>query len=149
MIKIVRTNSENADFIELVQLLDKELKERDGEDHSFYAQFNNIDVLKHTLVAYQNDIPLGCGAFKQIEEGTVEIKRMYVLPDHRGKGIAVQVLKALEDWSKELKYNKCVLETGLQQPEAIALYKKSNYQIIPNYGQYKGIENSVCFEKNI
>jgi putative acetyltransferase len=69
------------------------------------------------------------------------------LPDNRGKGIAAQILNELEKWAKELNYKKCVLETGHKQPEAIALYKKNGYKQIPNYGQYIGIENSVCFEK--
>jgi len=77
----------------------------------------------------------------------MEVKRMYVLPQHRGKGLATRILTGLESWAKELSYQKCILETGKRQPEAIALYTKNGYIVIPNYGQYKGIENSVCFEK--
>jgi len=72
---------------------------------------------------------------------------MYTLPGSRGKGIASQVLAELERWAAELSYEKCLLETGKRQPEAIALYKKRGYRLIPNYGQYAGVENSVCFEK--
>jgi GNAT superfamily N-acetyltransferase len=77
----------------------------------------------------------------------MEVKRMYVLPNNRGKGIATTLLWELEKWALELGYMKCVLETGKRQPEAISLYEKSGYQRIPNYGQYKGVENSICFEK--
>lgn len=77
----------------------------------------------------------------------MEVKRMYVLENRRGEGIASVILKALEDWAAELNYAKCVLETGKRQPEAIELYKKNGYQIVPNFGQYKNVENSVCFEK--
>ena len=72
---------------------------------------------------------------------------MYVLTTQRGKGIASQLLQTLETWAKELGNTRCVLETGIRQPEAIALYEKNGYRRIPNYGQYKGIKNSVCFEK--
>ena len=77
----------------------------------------------------------------------MEIKRMYVPPEKRGSGIASKVLSELERWAGELSSLRCVLETGKKQPEAIALYTKSGYTRIPNYGQYIGKDNSVCFEK--
>lgn len=149
MDKLIRTNSDNHDFIELVKQLDKELAERDGTDHSFYSQFNKIDKIKYAVVAYENNKPIGCGAIKEFSSDAMEIKRMYTLPQYRGKGIAGKILNELEKWAVELSYKKCVLETGKRQPEAIALYKKNGYKIILNYGQYIGIENSICFEKEI
>jgi putative acetyltransferase len=142
-----RTNSDNQDFQKLVEALDVDLKIRDGEDNDFYAQFNKITAIKHAIVAYEDDLPVGCGAIKQNADDTMEVKRMYVLPEKRGHGIAASILSELEIWAKELNYARCVLETGQKQPEAIALYKKEGYQVIPNYGQYEGIANSVCFEK--
>lgn len=147
--RILRTDSENKDFVELVRLLDADLAKRDGDDHSFYAQFNKIDKIKHVVVAYENEIPLGCGAIKQFDQRTMEIKRMYTSPHSRGKGIASIVLSELEKWATELSYEKCILETGIRQPEAIGLYKKNEYKLIPNYGQYAEVENSRCFEKII
>jgi len=147
VIDIIRTNSQNQDFIELVKLLDVDLANRDGEDHAFYDQFNKIDTIKHCLVAYGNKKPIACGGIKQFDFNTMEIKRMYVLPEHRGKKIAQNILSELENWAKELGIEKCVLETGKKQPEAISLYKKCDYKLTPNYGQYSNIENSVCFEK--
>jgi len=149
MIKIVRTNSENQDFIDLVKLLDADLAIRDGDDHPFYHQFNKIDTIKFVLVAYENGIPLGCGALKKFTPHEVEIKRMFTLPESRGKGIASLIMGELEKWAKELNFNKCILETGVKQPEAIALYEKLGYKRMPNYGQYSGVENSLCFEKKI
>jgi putative acetyltransferase len=149
MIHIIRTNSDNADFIFLVKFLDEDLAIRDGEDHSFYAQYNKIDKIKYTVVAYDDEKPIACGAIKEFDKDTMEVKRMYTLPEWRGKGIATNVLRELESWAVELSYKKCILETGKKQPEAIALYKKNGYGIIPNYGQYTGIENSLCFEKII
>lgn len=149
MIETIRTNSENNDFIEFVRLLDADLAQRDGQDHSFYAQFNKIDKIKYVVLAYENGIPAGCGAIKESGPGTVEIKRMYTIPESRGKGIATKILTELEEWAAELSFGKCILETGKRQPEAIELYKKNGYKLIPNYGQYAGIENSLCFEKKI
>ena len=149
MINCIRTNSENRDFQKLVIELDADLKIRDGADHSFYNQFNKIDAIKYVVVAYENEIPVGCGAMKEYSTDDVELKRIYVPKDKRGKGIASKVLTELEKWARELNYKKCILETGKKQPEAIALYTKSGYIIIPNFGQYKGIENSVCFEKKL
>jgi len=149
MITTIRTDSEHPDFINLVKYLDADLAERDGAEHSFYAQFNKINIIKYVVVAYENDEPVGCGAIKEYSPNSMEVKRMYTSPANRGKGIASKVLTELESWAAELSYEKCVLETGKKQPEAIALYKKNGYSLIPNYGQYAGVENSVCFEKNL
>ena len=149
MISILRTTSENSDFITLVRLLDTDLAIRDGDEHSFYAQYNKVATIKHVVVAYENDQPVSCGAIKEYEPGVMEVKRMYTLPEYRGKGIASKVLKELELWASELSYNKCILETGKKQPEAIRLYQKAGYTIIENYGQYKNVENSICMTKSI
>ncbi len=148
MIELLRTNSANKHFIELVKHLDTDLAVRDGDDHPFYDQFNKIDSIKYAVVAFdENKEAVGCGAIKQFEPRIMEVKRMFVPIEHRGKGIAGKILKELEIWAAELGNTKCILETGIKQPEAIALYKKCGYQITDNYGQYAGVEKSVCFEK--
>jgi putative acetyltransferase len=146
-IQITRTDSQNNDFQLLVKELDADLAIRDGDEHSFFDQFNKIDLIKHVIVASINDVTVGCGAIKEYDQQTMEVKRMYVKPEYRGKGIASTILNHLENWTKELNYSKCILETGIKQPEAIALYKKSKFINIPNYGQYAEVESSVCFEK--
>ncbi len=149
MLKLVRTNSGNTDFINLVKKLDSYLTIVDGDDHDFYNQYNNIDVLKHVVVAYLNHIPVGCGAFKEFDKTSVEIKRMYTNPESRSGGIASKILKELEVWSNELGYNSCILETGIRQVEAVQFYKKNDYTIIPNFGPYENVENSLCFKKEL
>ncbi len=149
MTKLVRTNSDNSDFRELVALLDADLQIRDGAEHSFYAQFNKIDKIREVVVAYENEKAVGCGAFKEYSADAAEIKRMFVRLENRGRGIAGKILTELETWAKELNFSECVLETGLKQPEAIRLYQKSGYETIPSYGQYLNIENSVCMKKLI
>ena len=149
MIHLQRTNSGSPDFQSLVRELDKDLRIRDGEDHAFFAQFNKIDSIQHVVVAYRDGQPVGCGAMKPYGETTMEIKRMFVPLELRGQGIASLVLAELEKWCKELGYTTCILETGEKQPEAIRLYHKNNYKVIPNFGQYAGVESSVCFEKKM
>src|SRR5438045_5825982 len=106
MIKIIRTDSDNQDFIVLVKYLDAYLAEKDGDEHSFYSQFNKIDKIKYAVVAYEDDMPVGCGAIKEYTPSTMEVKRMYTLPESRGKGIATKVLTELETWATELGYEK-------------------------------------------
>ena len=149
MVKIVRTDASNRDFISLVNQLNAYLKIVDGDDHAFYNQYNHIDTIKHVILAYSNDIAIGCGAFKSFNNESVEIKRMFTLPESRGQQTATQVLVALEIWAKELGYKSCILETGKRQVEAVSFYKKNNYEVISNFGPYIGVSNSICFKKEL
>ncbi|MBL7712851.1 MAG: GNAT family N-acetyltransferase [Chitinophagaceae bacterium] len=149
MYSLKRTDSSDTDFQQLVAELDQDLAVRDGAEHSFYAQFNKIVQIRHAVLVYEGDEAVGCGAIKVYEPGVMEVKRMFVPPAKRGQGIASLVLQELEAWAAELGYGKCILETGLKQPEAIRLYQKNGYRQTPNYGQYAGVDNSVCFEKEL
>ena len=146
---IKRTTSNNPDFIKLVKQLDTELSKINGDEDAFYAQFNKIDKINHVVLVYDGDNALACGAIKEFLPEAMEVKRMYTQPNFRGKGVASMLLQALEKWAKEMNYKKCVLETSKRQPDALALYRKNGYEVIPNYGQYIGIANSICFEKTI
>jgi GNAT superfamily N-acetyltransferase len=149
MIRIHRTNSENNDFVQLVARLDNLLAEMDGRDHDFYDQFNKIDKIKHVVVAYDDNLPVACGAIKEFDHETMEVKRMFTNANFRGKGLATQVLTELENWALELGYSRCILETGKRLPDAVRLYENRGYQLIPNYGAYIHMENSICFEKKL
>jgi putative acetyltransferase len=146
---LFRTDSTNPDFTALVKHLDVYLAKMDGDEHAFYAQYNKVDLIKHVVILYENKIPIGCGAIKAYDTKSMEIKRMYTAPEGRKKGAATQILGELEKWAAELGYESCILETGKRQIEAISLYQKLGYQPIPNYGQYVGVENSICFEKKL
>ncbi|MDN3586583.1 GNAT family N-acetyltransferase [Pedobacter aquatilis] len=146
---LIRTDSNNTDFRELVLLLDKDLAVRDGDEHVFYSQFNKVDAIREVVIAYLNGNPVACGAIKPFSDVAAEVKRMFVHPDNRKKGYAAKILTELEKWAAELGFSECVLETGKKQPEAISLYQKVGYHIIPNYGQYIGVDNSVCMAKTI
>lgn len=149
MLSLIKTNSDSSDFRSLVVALDADLQARYGEQQSFFAQFNKLDHIHHVIVAYENTQPIGCGAFKEYELGVAEIKRMYVKPELRGKGIAAEILRSLERWAKDEGFKTCILETAIKQPEAIRLYEKCGYNRIPNYGQYIGVEISLCMQKDI
>jgi putative acetyltransferase len=113
-IHFLRTDSLNNHFKELVKLLDADLAIRDGADHAFYAQFNKIDLIQHVIVAYENEAPVGCGAFKKYDDTSAEIKRMYVLPQHRNKGIAASVLLQLEQWAKKRRLSINSFRNGIE-----------------------------------
>ena len=149
MIRIQRTTTENTDFIALVEKLDEYLAEIDGAENVFYSQFNKSKFLDNVVVIYDDSLPVACGALKKSSDQLFEIKRMFTTPQSRGLGLASQVLSELEDWAKELGALACILETGKRQVEALALYSKSGYQIVPNFEPYQGVENSICFEKRL
>lgn len=147
MVTLKRTNSEDPDLSLLIKQLDAELAVTDGDDHAFYDQFNKLDTIKNFIILYQDELPVGCGALKEYESGIAEVKRMFVKPEKRGKGFASLILKELEIWAAELSFQKVILETGIRQKDAINLYNKNGYSLISNYGQYAGVEESLCFEK--
>ena len=147
MIQLTRTDAKNIGFKRLVGMLDKELTVIDGDDHDFYHQYNGVSDIKYVVVAFENDLPMSCGAIKPIDEKTVEVKRMYTTPAVRGKGVASKVLAELEAWASELTFTQIILETGKRQKDAVRLYEKNGYSVTPNYGPYVGVDNSVCFIK--
>ena len=149
MLSITKTNSQNLDFLKLVEALDKELAIRNGDANDFFAQYNKVDFINYVIVAYNDNIPVGCGAIKVHDNTTMEIKRMYVSQEMRGHGIAQKILIALEAWAHDLGFTRCILETGDDMLPAVSLYKKCGYIKIPNYGQYVDVTDSVCFEKYI
>lgn len=146
---VIRTTSENKAFKDLVQQLDSLLHVVDGDEHAFFAQYNKIDTLNHVVILYADGEAVGCGAFKKFDAETVEIKRMFVLPNHRRKGYAQQILDQLEKWACEEGNTFTILETSTRLPEAVNLYENCGYQRIPNYGQYIDVPTSVCMKKKL
>ncbi|MFC0777135.1 GNAT family N-acetyltransferase [Flavobacterium sp. HJSW_4] len=147
-LELVRTTSQNLDFANLIVKLDENLASRNGDMQEYFNQFNKVDAIKHVIIAYINGIAVGCGAIKQFDNESVEVKRMFVSDEYRGRRIASKVLNELENWAKELGYASAVLETSNVQTEAVGLYTKT-YAVTENYGQYAGIETSICFKKEL
>jgi GNAT superfamily N-acetyltransferase len=148
-VSLTRTTSENADFTNLIAALDDDLYARNGEAQLKYRPYNKVDMIKNVVVVYVDGKPVGCGAFKKFDEESVEMKRMFVYPEMRGKRLAAAILQELENWAIEEGYTKAVLETGHKQTEAIHLYTKAGYYLTENYGQYAGMEESICYRKEL
>jgi putative acetyltransferase len=149
MLTIERTNSENQNFRTLVELLDKELWSRYPSSQATYDQFNKIENNNTVVVIYDSDMPIACGCFKKIDDITAEIKRMFVMQSHRGKGISKLIMNELEQWAQQLGFKRLILETAEKQPEAIGLYYKCGFKKIENYGPYVAFSQSLCMEKLI
>ena len=149
MISIKRTNSNDKDLFRLISELDKDLRSRYGAEQEEFDKFNKIENLATVIIAYSNNEPVGCGCFKKFDTDSVEVKRMFVDPDHQRKGIGLLILKELEKWAAEIGYRSMVLETGTRQLEAIELYKKLGYEVIPNFDPYIGNVLSICMKKEL
>lgn len=148
-LRVVRANAEHKNYKSLVNLLDREIRKRDGTDFEFYSQFNSSVSISEVVLVYVHKLTLGCGTIKKFDGQTAEVKRMFTLPEARGKGVATLILDELKAWAKELGYEKLILETGKKYPEAISLYLKYGFKQTENYGPYAGVDESVCFEKHL
>ncbi len=144
-----RTYSGEADFRMLIKELDNDLRKRNGDIMDVYDGHNVIGHIDTVVIAYLGSIPAGCGCFKKYSDDTAEIKRMYVRPNARGKGLSRMILNELEAWAKSLGFAYVVLETGSKQREALGLYKRAGYVNIPAYPPYIDLPDSVCFKKNL
>lgn len=144
-----RTTSDHPDFRKMVNALDEDLNLRNGDIQRQYDQYNRIDKIKHAIVIYFEGNPVGCGCFKRFDNDTVEMKRMFVLPAMRGKQLAARMLQELEKWAVEEGNTTAVLETGRRQMEAQRLYAVAGYKRTENYGQYVGMEDSICYRKEL
>jgi GNAT superfamily N-acetyltransferase len=145
--KVMKTNQEDTAFLTLISALDEDLVLRYGESQKQYQAHNGVQKINTVMVVYDEGIPVGCGGYKFYDTATVEMKRVFVLPTMRRKGVAKMLLKALEEAAKAEGYREAILETGTKQEEAIALYQHYGYKIIPNYGPYEHLPYSVCMKK--
>jgi len=145
----LKTTNTHQDFCALTHALDAELNARYGKEQALYDKHNVIEPIETAIVGYEDETPMACGCFKKIDDITVEMKRMFVTPAYRRRGFSSQILTTLEAWAVELGFSVARLETGKAQPEAIALYGKMGYEVIPNYAPYVGMKNSVCMSKKL
>ncbi|MEV4707090.1 GNAT family N-acetyltransferase [Actinoplanes sp. NPDC049316] len=141
--------SRSASDPELAALLiaqQRELAEADGgQDGQVYLTHEDVAY----LVVVVDGRAVACGAWQALEPGVAELKRMYVRPAYRGRGIARQLVVALEEEALAADRPVLRLETGTYLPAAIALYRSAGYVPIPVYGEYVGNPYSVCFEKSL
>ena len=148
-VKVVKTTSENPDFISLIQTFDTFLWERYPELKNDYWGNNLIEFNPNVIIIYLEDEAVGCGCFKKYNQNTAELKRMFVSPTARGLGIAQVIIRELENDARNKGFETMILETLYKQIEAINLYQKVGFEIVENYEPYEGLTNSVCMSKAI
>lgn len=148
-IKVVKTTSENPDFISLIKIFDTFLWERYPELKKDYWGNNVIEFNANVILVYLDEKPIACGCFKKYNQNTVELKRMFVSREARGLGLAQLVIKELEKEAINQGFKTMILETLYKQLEAISLYQKVGFKIIENYEPYVGLSNSICLSKSI
>lgn len=137
----------SPDFAGLVACLDADLEGR-YPGLGWEGASSAPDWLA-AVIAYSGETPVGCGALRELEPGVGEIKRMFVLPGARRRGLARRILGALEARARELSYPVVRLGSGVRQPEALALYESAGYRRIALFGEYEGAELCVCYEKTL
>ena len=148
MLTVLRTTPDDPQFKKLILELDRELHHRYGAEQVRFQQHNILDNMASVIVIALDDLPQACGCFRPaMHSGVAEVKRMYTTGKMRGKGMGSLVLAELEKWAIEVGYGKAILETGIYQPDALALYAKAGYLIIENYAPYRDSSYSICMEK--
>ena len=147
VLTVERVDARNALAARLLGEMCAELERRYHRPPSPYAVEEAEAPRAGFVVASLGGEPVGCGALRCLDETTVEVKRMYVAPGARRRGVARRLLAELERLAAAYGYRRIILETGVFQPEALALYDATGYRRTPTYGRYVGNPDAVCFEK--
>lgn len=149
--RFINTDGGNSDFIELCHDLDSFLNELVGgeENRAEYIPYNQLDDIHDVIIAYDDDIPVGSASFKKYDDESAEVKRVFIKQEYRGKGISNKLMELLENVAREQGYRYLILESGEPLVAAMALYRKIGYEVIPNYGQYKDMPDSICMKKKL
>jgi GNAT superfamily N-acetyltransferase len=137
--------------VQLFHALDKEIRSRyDQPVEGFVLNLNPDEVASAhgaIVVAWEDEKAVGCGAVRLLDSETAELKRMYIVPEYRRKGIAGAILRFLENHAHGLGADRIVLETVIDPPAAVALYRAAGYREIPNFGPYVESDISFCLGK--
>lgn len=151
MMDFVRTDGKNEDFIENCSLLDMDLDRRVGRQikREKYQKYNQLDEIQEAVVVYDKDKLVGGGAIRRYDGETVELKRVFVHNEYQGQGIGTRLVSLLIEWAAELGYRRMILETGELLAESCAVYKKLGFAVIPNYGPYVDMPESLCMARDI
>ena len=149
--RLIYTDGSNYDFVELCHCLDEFLNKLVGgeENRAEYIPYNQLNDIHDVIIAYDAAISVGCASFKRYDDECAEVKRVFVKEEYRGKGISRKLMELLESAAREQGYRYLVLESGEPLVAAMALYRKIGYEMIPNYGQYKDMLDSICMKKKL
>lgn len=150
-IEFIRCDGTNEDFIENCRLLDADLERRVGKviKRDKYARFNLLDKITEAVVIYIDGAPVGGGAIRRYDENTTELKRVFVHPEYQGNGLGTRLVHELLAWAKKLGFQSIVLETGPLLAESVAVYRKCGFEVIPNYGPYTEMPESLCMGREL
>lgn len=145
------TDGTNKDFISLCKELDRFLNQLVGgeENRAGYIPYNYLDDIHDVVLAYDGENPVGCASFKKYCGHTAEVKRVFVKEGYRGFGISKGLMKHLENRALWKGYDTFVLESGEPLIAAMGLYRGLGYEVIPNYGPYVDMPESICMEKKL
>lgn len=145
------TNGSSENFIALCHSLDDFLNEIAGgeENRAAYISHNKFDDIHNVIIVYDNDLPIGCVSYQKYDDNCAEVKRAFIKPEYRGKGISHHMMELLENLVQEKGYRYLILESGGPLKAAIALYQARGYEVIPNYGPYENMPDSVCMRKEL
>lgn len=141
------TDGGDGELGTLCAALDAELDKRYGAPQRRYDALNRLDELAHALVLSLNGKPVACGGLKPHGADALELKRVYVSGDYRGRGLAKLVVRELEAQARLSGASRLLLETGMGQPEAIGLYEQLGYERVPAFAPYGDSPNSICMQK--
>ena len=150
-IRFQQSDGGNPDFVELCHELDIFLNELVGgeENRAEYILYNQLDDIHNVILAYDNNTPIGCAAFKKYNNECAEVKRVFLKQEYRGRSISKKLMAQLENVAKEKGYRYLILESGAPLVAAMSLYKKIGYVTIPNYGPYADMPDSICMKKEL
>lgn len=146
-----RTDGNDMDFIENCRLLDMDLDRRVGKEikRDKYKKYNRLDEIQEAIVIYEDNKAIGGGAIRRYDDENVELKRVFVHTEYQGRGIGSRLVSLLIEWAAELGYKRMILETGELLAESCAVYKKLGFKVIPNYGPYADMPESLCMAKDL
>ena len=149
--EFIRTDGKNKDFIENCRLLDMDLDMRVGKKikRDKYTKYNQLDEIHEAIVVYEGNQAIGGGAIRKYNDENVELKRVFIHPEYQGMGIGTKLVSTLIEWAIEIGYKRMILETGELLAESCAVYRKLGFEVIPNYGPYVNMPESLCMAKDL
>lgn len=150
-IRLQQVDNENKDFMFLCGELDEYLNEAIGGEskREKYKKFNHLDTMDYVVVAYHNETAVGCGALRKYSEEEIEVKRVFVREEYRGKNIGRRILENLILQAGKRGFRRMLLETGEFLQASVRLYSRYGFAKIENYGAYKNMKESLCMALEI
>lgn len=145
------TNGENEDFKKFYLITEEYYSKLVGgiQNRSAFLPYNMSESVTDVVIAYYNDIAIGCAGLKKYSDTDVEIKRVWIEPDYRGNHIVTCLMEILENHAKKQGFQRIILQTRKQMSDALRLYSKCGYYQTDNYPPYDKLEGAICLAKDL